>query len=295
MGEDRSESGTLTLKKPGRMRWAYDTPRGKLFLLDGTSAIFYTPGDPQAQRLPAKQLDDLRSPLRFLLGHTELAKELDHLTLTVVNGGYTLSGVPKGMQQRLHALALTVDTSGQIHSLRLEEIDGATTTFTFTDLHENVPTRDSDFIFSARPPRGGDRDRCSADLGMRSSRSVEVLRSHQPGFVFGVYALHSTHSSLSPAPLVVYRYSMRLRLLAVAFLTLPLTLAAQTPQLIPVPREYHAQSDRPLPHGVQIICTGCDADDQFAATDLRQHRSPNAAFRPTTPPVSPSISSARRA
>jgi outer membrane lipoprotein carrier protein len=152
MGQDRSETGTLILKKPGRMRWAYDTPRGKLFLLDGKSAIFYTPGDTQAQSIPAKQLDDLRSPLRFLLGHTELAKELDGLTLTVVQGGYTLYGVPRGMRQRLHSLALTVDARGQIHAMRLEEIDGATTTFTFTDLHENIPTKDSDFTFT--PPPG---------------------------------------------------------------------------------------------------------------------------------------------
>jgi outer membrane lipoprotein carrier protein len=152
MGLDRTETGTLTLKKPGRMRWAYDTPHGKLFLLDGKSAIFYTPGDAQAQRMPAKQLDDLRSPLRFLLGHTELAKELDHLTLTIVEGGYTLSGVPKGMQQRLHSLALTVDAAGAIHAMRLEEVDGATTTFTFTGLKENIPTRDTDFTFT--PPPG---------------------------------------------------------------------------------------------------------------------------------------------
>ncbi|MDQ2924095.1 MAG: outer membrane lipoprotein carrier protein LolA [Acidobacteriota bacterium] len=152
MGQDRTETGTLTLKKPGHMRWAYDSPPGKLFLLDGKSAIFYTPGDVQAQRIPAKQLDDLRSPLRFLLGHTELAKELDHLTLTLVEGGYTLSGVPRGMQQRLHSLALTVDATGAIHSMRLEEIDGATTTFTFSALHENIPTRAADFIFT--PPPG---------------------------------------------------------------------------------------------------------------------------------------------
>ena len=108
-------------------------------------------GDSQAQRLPAKQLDDLRSPLRFLLGHTELAKELDQLRLTVVEGGYTLSGIPKGMQQRLRSLAITVDASGQIHGMRLEEVDGATTTFTFTDLHENIATKDSDFVFTAPP------------------------------------------------------------------------------------------------------------------------------------------------
>ena len=152
MGIDRTESGTLTLSKPGRMRWAYDAPSGKVFVLDGTSAISYTPGDSQASRTPAKELDDLRSPLRFLLGHTELAKELDGLTLTLVDGGYTLSGVPKGMQQTVQSIGLTVDPEGQIHSMRIVQADGAETSFTFTNLHENVPTPDADFTFT--PPPG---------------------------------------------------------------------------------------------------------------------------------------------
>ena len=152
VGMDRTETGKLTLRKPGRMRWAYDTPAGKLFILDGKDAISYTPGDAQAQRIPEKQLDDLRSPLRFLLGHTELAKELNGLSLTVVNGGYTLSGTPKGMQQRVHSLALTVDATGTIHAMRIEETGGAITTFTFTDMHENITTSDSDFTFI--PPPG---------------------------------------------------------------------------------------------------------------------------------------------
>jgi len=154
LGLDRSETGTLTLRKPGRMRWAYDAPAGKLFLLDGRDAISYTPGDAQASRFPEKQLDDLRSPLRFLLGHTELTKELDHLQLTLVSDNpklYTLSGTPRAMQQRLHTLALTVDATGQIRSMRIEEVDGSTTAFTFTSIRENVPTSDSDFHFSQPP------------------------------------------------------------------------------------------------------------------------------------------------
>jgi outer membrane lipoprotein carrier protein len=155
MGLDRSETGTLTLKKPGRMRWAYDSPAGKVFVLDGHDAISYTPGDAQATRIPAKQLDDLRSPLRFLLGHTELQKELDNLSVLPANnqpGLYDLSGVPKGMQQRVHRLTLTVDHEGAIHGMRIEETDGAVTTFTFTGLRENIPTAASDFDFT--PPAG---------------------------------------------------------------------------------------------------------------------------------------------
>jgi outer membrane lipoprotein carrier protein len=152
MGIDRTETGTLTLSKPGRMRWEYDAPLGKIFVLDGKNAVSYTPGDSQALRTPAKQLDDLRSPLRFLLGHTEIAKELDGLTLTLVNGGYTLSGVPKGMQQTVQSIGLTVDAAGQILGMRIVQTDGAETSFVFGEIRENVVTPDSEFQFT--PPPG---------------------------------------------------------------------------------------------------------------------------------------------
>jgi outer membrane lipoprotein carrier protein len=152
MGMDRTETGTLTLKKPGRMRWTYDQPAGKVFVLDGKFAWFYTPGDSQAQRIPAKQLDDLRSPLRFLLGHTQLAKELDDLTVASTPGGFRISGIPKGMAQRLKSLTLNVTPEGAIATMRLEELDGAVTEFAFTGMQENVPVKDSDFSFT--PPAG---------------------------------------------------------------------------------------------------------------------------------------------
>ncbi|MGA7753681.1 MAG: outer membrane lipoprotein carrier protein LolA, partial [Candidatus Sulfotelmatobacter sp.] len=80
-GMTRTEGGSLLLKKPGRMRWNYDQPSPKLFLTDGQTAWFYGPGEHQARRTPVKQLDDLRSPLRYLLGKTKLEKELEGLSL----------------------------------------------------------------------------------------------------------------------------------------------------------------------------------------------------------------------
>jgi len=152
MGLERSESGNLLLKKPGRMRWSYDQPAGKVFVLDGKYAWFYTPGDAQAQRIPAKQLDDLRSPLRFLLGHTQLRKELDNLSVTLENGSYRIAGVPKGMDQRIKLLSLWVNPSGAIDRMKIEEIDGSITEFAFSSVEENVPSKDSDFVF--RAPEG---------------------------------------------------------------------------------------------------------------------------------------------
>ena len=152
MGMDRSESGVLLLKKPGKMRWSYTTPVGKVFILDGKNGWFYTPGDPQAQRVSAKQLDDLRSPLRFLLGHTQLRKELDGVQVRPSSPGFQIAGVPKGMTQRVKMLTLDVDAKGTILGMSLEEIDGATTGFTFSSQREGLTAPDTAFRFS--PPPG---------------------------------------------------------------------------------------------------------------------------------------------
>lgn len=153
MGMSRTESGTLLLLKPGRMKWEYNSPAGKLFLLDGKYAWSYTRGDAQVQRIPAKELDDLRSPLRFLLGHTLLEKELDNLRLAPGPGGlFTLSGQPKGQQNRVRRLTLTVTENGAITGIEIEETDGALTRFTFTAEQPNAPVSESIFHFT--PPTG---------------------------------------------------------------------------------------------------------------------------------------------
>jgi len=153
MGMHRTESGTLMLLKPGRMRWEYSQPAGKLFVLDGASAWFYSKGDAQVQRLPAKKLDDLRSPLRFLLGHTALEKELSHLSVQpAANGQFLLQGQPKGQEQRVRNMKILVTAEGAITSLEIEETDGAITRFSFGHEETNAPLPSSLFHFT--PPAG---------------------------------------------------------------------------------------------------------------------------------------------
>jgi outer membrane lipoprotein carrier protein len=153
LGVRRSESGTLTLLKPGRMRWDYASPAGKIFLLDGKFAWFYARGDAQVQRIPSRDLDDLRSPLRFLLGHTELEKELVNLRLAPApNGQFTLTGQPKGQEARVTRLALTVAADGAIAAIEIEETDGALTRFTFSGESDNPAIPPAQFHFT--PPAG---------------------------------------------------------------------------------------------------------------------------------------------
>jgi len=104
-GMDRTESGTLSLKKPGKMRWEYRSPKEKLFLSDGHTAWFYVPGDKQVRKTPVQKLDDLRSPLAFLLGKTKLEKELQGLSRAIdmtpaEPANVLLRGVPKTLADR---------------------------------------------------------------------------------------------------------------------------------------------------------------------------------------------------
>jgi outer membrane lipoprotein carrier protein len=153
MGMNRHESGVLLLKKPGKMRWTYTQPDGKLFILDGHDGYFYSPGDTEVQRVPVKQLDDMRSPLRLLLGHTQLAKELNGIAIApAADGAYTLTGIPRGMEKRVASFSVTATPDGIIRSLRVEETDGITNLFTFSGEAANVPAPDASFVFN--PPPG---------------------------------------------------------------------------------------------------------------------------------------------
>jgi outer membrane lipoprotein carrier protein len=156
-GMTRKESGKLELKKPGRMRWDYDEPRPKMFLTDGSTAWFYVPGEKQVRRTPVKQIEDLRSPLRYLLGKTKLEREFVGLAIAgeakpLNTGDMVLRGIPKGMEERVLRTLLEVTSDGLITRIVVEELDGSVTEFRFLQQRENVQIADQRFKFT--PPAG---------------------------------------------------------------------------------------------------------------------------------------------
>ena len=138
LGADRTERGVLLLERPGRMRWDYTAPAGKLFLLDGKYAWTYTPGDAQVQRIRSKQIDDLRSPLRFLLGKARLNRELSDVRVTARPDGFHIAGVPKGLEQHIEEISLNVLATGTIQAIQIRERDGSVTEFALTNVGEDV-------------------------------------------------------------------------------------------------------------------------------------------------------------
>jgi outer membrane lipoprotein carrier protein len=154
-GMERTESGTLWLKKPGKMRWEYRSPKEKLFVSDGKTAWFYVPEDRQARKSSAKKLEDLRSPLAFLLGKTKLEKELRGLSVApdvepLGSGDVVLRGVPKALEDQISEIVLEVTPDDRIARLIMHEVDGAFTEYRFSDQKEDVNIKDARFGF--KPP-----------------------------------------------------------------------------------------------------------------------------------------------
>jgi outer membrane lipoprotein carrier protein len=153
---ERTESGTLWLKKPGKMRWEYRSPKEKLFVGDGKYGWFYVPGEKQVRRTPMRQLDDLRSPLAFLLGKTKLEKELRGLSYApdvtpLQPNDFVLRGVPQAMADRVNQVLIEVTPGYEIARLVIEEADGSTTDYRFSEQKENVKLEDGRFRFEVPP------------------------------------------------------------------------------------------------------------------------------------------------
>ena len=156
-GVQREESGTLLLKKPGKMRWEYRSPEEKVFLSDGKVTWLYLPAEKQARKAPLKNLEDLRSPLAFLLGKTKLEKELKALSfapdLQVWKGGdVMLRGIPRGLEDRVEQVVLEITPEHRIARILIHATDDSVTEYRFRDQKENIMVSDGQFRFA--PPAG---------------------------------------------------------------------------------------------------------------------------------------------
>jgi outer membrane lipoprotein carrier protein len=161
-GIERTETGTLWLakgglKKPGKMRWEYRSPREKLFVSDGKGAWFYVPDDHQARRTEARKLDDVRSPLAFLLGKSKLEKELQGLSLApdvapMTAGDVVLRGVPQALAERVREILLEITPQHRIMRILINEVDGSVTEYRFSDQKEDEAISEGRFRF--KPPSG---------------------------------------------------------------------------------------------------------------------------------------------
>jgi outer membrane lipoprotein carrier protein len=154
-----TERGHLLVKKPGKMRWDYTAPEQKQFVSDGVKMYSYIPQDKQVIVASVPPEDAATTPALFLAGKGNLMRDFNPSLVAapagLPPGTHGLKLVPKARQQDYDWLLLAVDPGTlAIRGLQTIDAQGGKSSFSFTNLKENVGLTDKDFAFKI--PRGVD-------------------------------------------------------------------------------------------------------------------------------------------
>jgi outer membrane lipoprotein carrier protein len=157
LGRPQEESGTLSLKPPGRMRWEYGAPRGKLAVIDGVHTFLYLPEDRQVILGKLEEMDSGAITSRLLVGGAPLARDfrLDGEPSPEKPGIWLLRLTPRSAAFPYDSVVLEVEAAtGGIRSIRLLDPLGNRMEYRFEHLQvvRNLPDR----IFTYKIPRGVD-------------------------------------------------------------------------------------------------------------------------------------------
>jgi outer membrane lipoprotein carrier protein len=141
--------GKLYFKRPGKMLWRYDEPKGQLVLADGKTLYYYQPE--QGQVIKSALNNAFRSdiPLSFLLGIGNIKRDFKGVLKGLEQGNYILQLGPKGELAGVNELVLGIDGQGfDILWARIRDAVGNTTTVRFSHMRRGVGLQDSLFRFT---------------------------------------------------------------------------------------------------------------------------------------------------
>lgn len=153
-GRRTTESGELALRKPGRMRWSYAAPAGKVFVSDGKVLWFYSPEENRAERSRMKDTEDFRAPLAFLLGKLDFKRDFGNFELKDTGADSTIVALPKSDKLPYTRVEFTVTPQNVIRRLLVQGTDATVMEFLFSNERLNAPV--NDVIFRYTPPKGAE-------------------------------------------------------------------------------------------------------------------------------------------
>ena len=171
-GEGSAESGIVYFSQPGRMRWEYESPEQKLFIVDATNVWFYVPADRTVSRAKVKESSDWRTPLALLTGKSDISKLCR--SIEILESAKTpattedsenrssnpentvLRCVPKrepaDTDQEIREVLLESDPESHLVRLIIRQPGNLETEFRFANWQENLPIAETMFHFA--PPPG---------------------------------------------------------------------------------------------------------------------------------------------
>ncbi|MBI2183159.1 MAG: outer membrane lipoprotein carrier protein LolA [Deltaproteobacteria bacterium] len=147
-------SGKLSFKRPGKMLWRYDEPKGQFVLADGKYLYFFQPEQNQIIKSPLQNAFRSDIPLSFLLGIGNLKKDFNAALKSSDENQFILRLEPKGEAGGFSEILAGVSKhSYDILSISVRDA-AAMTTIRFSAMRKGTGVKDS--VFTLQIPNGAD-------------------------------------------------------------------------------------------------------------------------------------------
>lgn len=148
----RRESGVLYLRKPGRMRWDYNEPKGKFWVSDGKDWWIYTPADNRVEKGKMKESNDMRVPLAFLLGKLNFERDFKNMKETPDGSDMRITGETRSENLPYSNVEFVVTPDDRIREVKATGFDHSILEFTLDQEKVDVPLDSK--LFQFKMPAG---------------------------------------------------------------------------------------------------------------------------------------------
>lgn len=148
-------SGKLSFKRPGKMLWRYDEPKGQFVLADGKYLYFFQPEQNQIIKSPLQNAFRSDIPLSFLLGIGNLKKDFNAALKGSDENQFILRLEPKGEAGGFSEILAGVSKiSYDILWISVRDAAANLTTIRFSTMRKGAGVKDS--LFTLQIPSGAD-------------------------------------------------------------------------------------------------------------------------------------------
>jgi outer membrane lipoprotein carrier protein len=141
LGRRQVSKGALEVKKPGRMRWDYESPTPKTIVVNGSRLVQWEPEANQAYVDEKFDATAMSAAVTVLIGKGSLEKEF---RLSTGEGG-TLVLRPLTPDPRVDTVTLTAGPEGEVTRTRVVDGQGNVNDIAFEEIKRNSGIPDARF------------------------------------------------------------------------------------------------------------------------------------------------------
>jgi outer membrane lipoprotein carrier protein len=150
MDKTQDVKGTVSIKKPGKMKWSYGAPDIQVLISNGNTLWLYVPDEEQATKVPIESIYSSNTPALFLAGKGKLTQSFNIESVNLDKDPLSITLTPKADDQSLTRLQLFANKKNyQIIGSTVYDKLGNKTEIRFSNIKTNIKIPEKTFKFQA--------------------------------------------------------------------------------------------------------------------------------------------------